>query len=149
MSVRGSILAVMGTVDPSESLLSALTKARIPSENHPFIQRLTDTVGISGYSVVDSDRPYVRAVRRDGHRDLRIDWGFTAGFISREDALRACGGAGDVAPSSSVKGTWYVTHPVNRVHKGSERTRKTQREGGFCGGCGEQLPLTGVCGNCD
>ena len=32
---------------------------------------------------------------------------------------------------------------------GSERTRKTRREAGFCLTCGEQLSLTGVCGNCD
>ena len=143
------MLAAMGDGEPSDSLLSALMKARITSENHPFIRRLTDTVGISGYTVVESDKPYVRATRRDGHRDLHINWGFTAGFISEEDARRACGGAGDVAPSSSVKGTWYVTHPVTRVYTGSERTRKTRREAGFCLTCGEQLSLTGVCGNCD
>jgi hypothetical protein len=143
------MLAPMPVSDPSDSLLSALTKARITSENHQFIRRLTDRVGISSYAVVDSDKPYVRAIRIDGHRDLHINWGYTGGFISREDALRACGGAGDVAPSGSIKGTWYVTHPVNRVHTRSGHTRKVQREAGFCATCSQQLPLTGVCGNCD
>ena len=131
-----------------DSLLSALTKARITSENHAFIRRLTDTVGISGYTFAEADKPYVRAARRDGQRDLHIHWGYTTGFPSEQDALRACGGAGEVAPSS-MRGTWYVAHPVNNIYTGSERTRKTQREAGFCGGCREQLPLTGVCGNCD
>lgn len=139
----------MTNSDSSDSLLSALAKARITSENHQFIRRITESVGISGYTVVNSDKPYVRASRIDGHRDLHINWGFTAGFISEEDALGACGGAADVAPSSSMRGTWYVTHPVNRVHSRRERTQKTQRQGGFCSACGEQLPLTGVCDNCE
>lgn len=117
------MLAAMGDSDPSDSLLSALMKARITSENHLFIRRLTDTVGISGYTIVESDKPYVRATRRDGHRDLHINWGFTAGFISEEDARRACGGAGDVAPSSSQPHSNH--HPssagaIRRDHVGAE-----------------------------
>lgn len=139
----------MSESDLSDSLLSALTKAQIASDNHQFIRRLTETVGIASYRAVGGDKPYVLAIRRDGLRDLRIYWGYTAGFPSEDDARRASGGAGDVAPSSSVKGTWYVTHPVNRVYRGSERTKRVRREAGFCGSCGEQLPLTGVCGNCD
>lgn len=139
----------MTDFDTTDSLLSALTKAQITTDNHQFIRRLTETVGISSYRVVHGDKPYVIAARRDGIRDLHIYWGYTAGFPSEDDARRASGGAGDIAPSSSVKGTWYVTHPVNRVYSGSARTKKTRREAGFCTACGEQLPLTGVCANCD
>ena len=143
------MLTSMSDSDPSDSLLSALQKARITSENHAFIRSLTDRVGIDRYTAVESGKSHVRAARRDGLRDLRIYWGYTAGFVSEEDARRASGGAGKIGPSSSVKGTWYVTHPDNRVEPRGERTRKTQREGGFCPRCSEQLPLTAVCGNCD
>lgn len=143
------MLRSMSDTDPSDSLLSALTKAQITSENHQFIRRLTETVGIASYRVVGGDKPYIAATRRDGLRDLHIYWGYTAGFPSENDARRASSGAGDVAPSSTVKSTWYVTHPVNRVHSVGERTKRIQREAGLCGSCSEQLPLTGVCDNCD
>lgn len=135
--------------DPFDSLLSALTKAQITTDNHDFIRQLTTTVGIASYRVIGGDKPYVIATRRDGLRDLHIHWGFTAGFPSEDDARRAGGDVGTVAPSSSVKGTWYVTHPVNRVYSGSARTKKTHREAGFCASCNEQLPLMGICANCD
>lgn len=139
----------MSSSGSPDSLLSALTKARITSDNHKFIRRLTDAVGIMDYRVIDGDKPYVIATRRDGLRDLHIYWGYTAGFVSEEDARRASGGAGDIAPSGTVKGTWYVTHPVNRVYSGSDRARREERNADFCGTCREQLPLTGTCGNCD
>ncbi|AYE99306.1 hypothetical protein C0J29_30510 (plasmid) [Mycobacterium paragordonae] len=138
------------TDEPSDSLLSALTKAKITSENHPFIRRLTDAVGISGYRAVErSDKPYVIATRRDGLRDLHIYWGYTTGFTTKEEAVRVAGGVGTVGSSSSPKGTWYVTHPVNKVYSGAERSRTVRREAGLCPSCRQQLPVTGVCDNCE
>lgn len=69
-----------------DSLLSALRKARITSDNHAFIRRITDTVGISEYRAVEASEPYVIATRRDGLRDLRIYWGYTTGFPTQEEA---------------------------------------------------------------
>lgn len=139
----------MTTADePSDSLLAALAKARIPAENHEFIRRVTAVVGIGEYrAVARADKPYVIARRRDGHRDLHIYYGYTNGFGSEHEIVRVAGSGADRAPSSR-KGTWYVAHPTNRVHSRGERSRDNHREAGFCG-CGMQLSLTGACGSCD
>lgn len=127
--------------------MSALAKARIATENYAFIRDMTDAVGIETFVAVDrSDKPYVRAVRRDGLPDLHIHWGFTNGFASEDDAVLAAG-MGATRKPSSRKGTWYVEHPVTRVHAGSERSRSVRREADRCP-CGMEMPLTGVCEYC-
>jgi hypothetical protein len=141
----------MTTADqPSDSLLEAMAKARIPAENHEFIRRVTTAIGIAEYrAVVRPDQPYVVARRRDGLPDLRIYYGYTNGFTSEHEIVRIAGSGAERARSSR-KGTWYVEHPTNRVRLGGEgeRSRDIRREAGFCS-CGMQLSLTGVCGNCD
>lgn len=139
----------MGTSDHTDSLLSALEKARITSENHAFIHRIVEAVGISGFQAVMNAEPYIIATRGDGLRDLHIYWGYTTGFATEEEAARVGGTGATVGPSSKLKGTWYVTHPENRVQTREKRTRQVQREAAFCERCGEQKSLTGVCGNCD
>jgi hypothetical protein len=132
----------------SDSLVAALMKARIPTENHEFIRRFTSAVGIVDYrAVVETDKPYVVATRRDGLRDLRIYYGYTTGFTSLEETARLFG-EGAAHDAKSPKGTWWVEHPTNQVRPGGERTRNVRREAGFCA-CGMQLSLTGSCENCD
>ena len=134
--------------DRSDSLVGALSKARIPAENHGFIERVTTAVGIAEYqAVANVDKPYVRARRRNGLPDLRIYYGYTNGFVSEDEAVRVAGSGTDRGPSSR-KGTWYVTHPTNQVRPGSERSRNVPREAELCSACYVQLPLTGVCGEC-
>lgn len=129
-----------------ESLAEALAKAQIPSENHEFIRRITNAIGIAEYqTVTTASKTYVKAVRRDGLRDLHISHGYTNGFSEDELILFA---AGATRGPSSRKGTWYVEHPVSRVRPGSARTLDKRREGAFCA-CGMQLSLTGACLNCD
>ena len=138
----------MSTSDPSaDSLLAALSKAKIPSENHAFITQFTSVIGITGYTAVDGSNPYVRAVRRDGLPDLYINWGFTNGFVSEDEIVRAAG-RGVERKQSSRKGTWYVAHPLTRVHAGSPRSQDVRREASRCR-CGMELSLTGVCASCD
>ena len=130
----------------SESLTEALSKAQIPSENHAFIRQITNAVGIAEYRTVDNpSKRYIKAKRRDGLPDLYIHYGFTNGF-AEEELTRIAAGA--TRGPSARKGTWYVEHPVTRVHSGNERSRSTRREAGFCD-CGMQLSLTGACANCD
>ncbi|OMC01065.1 hypothetical protein A5733_03270 [Mycobacterium sp. NS-7484] len=131
-----------------DSLLGALSKTRVPVENHGFIRQFTTAIGIVEYRAVErSDKPYVIATRSDGRPDLHIHYGFTNGFISEEEIVRVAGSGVGRAPSSR-KGTWYIEHPVTRVHHGAERPRDVRRTAGFCR-CGMQLSVTGVCGNCD
>lgn len=134
--------------ESSDSLLAALAKARVPVENHEFIRRFTNAIGVADLQVVDSsDKPHVIAKRRDGLPDLHIYYGYTTGFTSEAEAIGASG-AGAVCRPSSRKGTWYVEHPTNRVRPGGERARNIQRKAGFCS-CGMQLSLTGSCSSCD
>lgn len=138
----------MSTEGLADSLLGALSKTRIPVENHQFIREFTSAVGITEFrAVVRADQPYVIATRRDGLPDLYIFYGYTNGFTSEEEIARVVGRGVGCAPSSRP-GTWYVEHPINRVHRGSERSRDVRRTAGFCS-CGMQLSVTGVCGNCD
>ncbi len=132
---------------PSDSLVEALNKARIPSDNHAFIRRITTGLGITDFRTVErADKPYVVAKRDDG-RDLHIYYGYTVGFTSEGELVDVLGSGAQPKPSSSPKGTWWVEHPVNKVYDGSERSRDRRREAGFCQ-CGIQLSLTGECGHC-
>lgn len=133
---------------PSDSLLAAMTKARIPAVNHEFIRQFTTAIGIAEYcAVVQSDKPYVLAKRCDSLPDLHIYYGYTTGFTSEDEIVGSAGSGVGRAPSSR-KGTWYVKHPTNQVRPSGERSRDVRREADFCG-CGMQLSLTGVCANCD
>jgi hypothetical protein len=125
--------------------LGALTKAKIPVGNHDFIRAMTTAVGVAEYRAmaVESGKPFVLATRRDGLPALRIYYGYTTGFASEDEALSASGTAG--RGSSSGKGPWFVAHPINEVRPGGERPRDRRRKAAYCGTCGMQLSLTGVC----
>jgi hypothetical protein len=143
-----SLRNVTTTKQPSESLLAAMAKAHIPTENHQFIRRVTAAIGIAEYrAVVSPDTPYVVAKRRDGLPDLHIYHGYTSGFATEQEIAGVADRGAERGPSSR-KGTWYVTHPENRVRVGGTRSGDVRREGRFCT-CGMQLSLTGVCVNCD
>lgn len=131
-----------------DSLVAALSKARIPAANHDFIRRLTSAIGIVEYraQAVESSKPYVLATRRDGLPALRIYSGYTTGFTSDKEIASMVGAAAVQEPSR--KGRWYVEHPENRVRTGSERSRAVGHDSELCS-CGMELPLTGVCDYCD
>lgn len=131
-----------------DSLIAAMAKARIPTENHQFIRRMTAAIGITEFeAVVRASKPYVIARRRDGGPDLHIYHGYTTGFRTEQEIVGIADGGAEYGPSSR-KGTWYVEHPENRVRPGGKRSGDVRREGKFCS-CGMQLSLTGVCVNCD
>ncbi|MES3637275.1 hypothetical protein Q9Q75_08920 [Mycobacterium intracellulare] len=132
-----------------DSLVAALRKARIPAANHEFIRWLTSAIGVVEYraQAVESNKPYVLATRRDGLPALHIYSGYTTGFTSENEIVSSVGVMG--VPESRRKGRWYVEHPENRVRTGGEHSRDARREGGICGSCRTQLPMTGVCDNCD
>lgn len=139
----------MNTADQaSDSLIAALSEARIPAENHAFIREITSAAGVTGYRIVHHiGKSYIVATRRDGSRDLHIEHGATNGFSSEDEAIR-------IAPHAvgrglnSRNGTWYVLHPVNRARVHGGRTLDARRKATFCA-CGMELSLTGVCGSCD
>lgn len=138
----------MSTEEPVDSLLGALSKTRIPVENHQFIREFTSAIGVVEFRAVERvGPPYVLATRRDGLPDLHIFYGYTNGFTSEEEIVRVAGIGVGRAPSSR-KGTWYVEHPVTQVRPSGKRSRDARRTAGFCS-CGMQLSVSGVCGNCD
>lgn len=140
----------MSTSDhATTSLVSALAEARIPSDNHEFIRALTEAVGIVSYRVVHHQKKsFVVAQRRDGQRALHIEWGATGGFASEEETIRVAPDAVGRGPSSSMKGTWFVLHPLNKARVGTDRARNVRRVPTRCE-CGMELPLTRVCSSCD
>ena len=130
----------------SDSLINALKEARIPGENHAFIRSIINAVGVSELTFDGStDKPYVLATRRDGGRPLRIYYGYTTGFDSKEEVVALLG---DTASPTHSKAGWWVPHPENRIYDGSERARGRRKEAGFCD-CGLQLSLTGACLSCE
>ncbi|BBX27427.1 hypothetical protein GCM10009632_39240 [Mycolicibacterium alvei] len=135
---------------PHDSLLEALTAVRIPVENHEFIRRIVNAIGIVEFRAVPQPgKGYIRAIRRDGLPDLHIYFGYTTGFTSEDEVNRAAANGAGRGRSSSQKGTWYVEHPTNRMYRGREDSvRDVRREAGFCR-CGMQLSLTGICPSCD
>lgn len=141
---------VYGAGETADSLLSALGKARIPSENHAFIKRMTDAVGISQYRAVGAAEPYVAATRRDSRHELRIYSGYTIGFTTEDEARRVGAGAEVIRPSYKIKGVWLVSHPkhghLGRRDMGSS---KSAREAAICPTCFQELPRTLICSNCD
>ena len=149
VSCRSSSVAAMSTADKEpDSLVSALNQVRIPTANHAFIQRITDAIGISGCHAVEASTPYVCAFRQEGAGELHIFSGYTRGLTEAE-ATRV-GVQADVVRQSTANKTWIVSHPEHGdLGSRSGPSRRGQREGAICDGCGEQLPLTGVCYNCD
>lgn len=138
----------MNTDGPVDSLLGALSKTRIPVENHEFIREFTSAIGIAEFRVAErTDRPHVVATRTDGLPDLHIHYGYTNGFTSEDEIVLVAGSGVGRAPSSR-KGTWYVEHPITRVRRGGDRTRDVRRAAGFCS-CGMQLSVTGACDSCE
>jgi hypothetical protein len=135
---------------PPDSLLKALTDVRIPVENHNFIRRIVNVIGIAEIRAVPrSDKGYIRAIRRDGLPDLHIYFGYTTGFASEQEVIRAAGRGQGRGRSNSQQGTWYVEHPTNRIHHGGEdRARDVRRPAAFCR-CGMELSVTGICASCD
>ncbi|WP_235672330.1 hypothetical protein [Mycolicibacterium fortuitum] len=85
----------MSTEGLADSLLGALSKTRIPVENHQFIREFTSAVGTAEFRAVESaDRPHVIATRTNGVPDLHIRYGYTNGFTSEEEIIQVAGSGG-------------------------------------------------------
>jgi hypothetical protein len=136
------------TEQPPESLLAAMAKTRIPTENHQFIRRVAAAIGIAEYrAIVSPDEPHAVAKRCDGLPDLHIFHGYTSGFSTEQEIAGVADNGAGRGPGTR-EGTWYVEHPTSRVRPASKRSADVRREGHFCS-CGMQLSLTRVCANCD
>lgn len=135
----------MTTDGQRESLTSALVRARIPAENHAFIQAMVAAAGLIQFRAIDASEPYVLATGSEMIPDLRIFWGYTTGFASLEQASSVSGVAGERPVSG--KGAWFVAHPTNRVRLEPQR-RSHRPKAALCPMCSMELPLTGVCDDC-
>lgn len=138
--------------ETTDSLIAALNDVGIRSDNHVFVRRLMDAVGISGYTPINADEPYVLAARRDGLPDIRIYWGYTTGFTTNEEASRLAAELGtEAGKSGKLKGKWYVGHPVNGgLGPRTGNTSSKKLEPGKCSRCSiYTLSVTGICPGCD
>jgi hypothetical protein len=125
------------------SLDAALRERRVPLENHRFIKDLLARIDVEGYYDTAS---YVKVVRRDGEPGLQIASGYTNGFRSEEEIVRA---VGDVERWPSARGSslWGVSHPIHGLRE-TEGGGRTERRRDRCAVCGAELPLSGECDFC-
>ena len=125
-----------------DSLEQALAAHKIPLENYAVIRRFTDAIGISGFYGTSS---YIKAVRRGVGPALNINYGWTNGFVSREEAVAA---AGDVEVWTSSRGTgqWGITHPVHgSPSSGGGGAAAKDRDYGTCERCFMKFTSAGNC----
>ncbi|WFR65836.1 hypothetical protein P9139_11775 [Curtobacterium flaccumfaciens] len=131
------------TSTPFDSLDAALRARRIPIENHRFIADLLAWIDVEGYYDTST---YIKVVRVDGGPALQIASGYTNGFRSEDEIVRA---VGDVErwPSALGSSQWGVSHPVNSLRE-TEGGGRSERERARCTACGAELPLSGECDFC-
>ena len=123
-----------------DSLNDALRVVRIPIENHRFIQRWVDSVGIGSFFERGS---YIRAVRRGAGPALEIHSGYTNGFVSEEEVVQALGDE-RMWPSNRGTGQWGVTHP-KAGHARNGVPKGTHPDYGTCPECFVAFSAAGTC----
>lgn len=120
-------------------------KARITSDNHAFIRRMVEAVGLTFQAVTNAEPHFSPPAGTAG-----AICAFTGVARPRSPPRKkppaSVGQSPRLVPSSKLKGMWYVTHPENRVQTREKRTRKMQREAAFCVQCGEQKSFISVWG---
>jgi len=123
------------------SLDQALETHRIPLENRQLIRRAVAAAGVVRYTGTSS---YIRAHREDDGPILRIRYGYTTGFISREEAESV--GEHAAAWPSARADLWGVTHPVNNIGARGTESRRVERDYGTCPDCTMKYRPNGTCG---
>lgn len=128
------------------SLAHALQAHQIPKENHTFIQRFCEEVRVTS---VHERGTYIKAQRSDGGPALQINFGWTNGFRSEEEARRAAGDHAKYWPSRRGTGQWGVDHPVHKARLNPAKPKATRTDFGTCPVHFLRLPATGVCNDCE
>ncbi len=125
------------------SLDEALEDKRIPLENRPMIRAFVVAIGCARFERTTS---YLKAGRRDGGPHLQIAYGWSSGFVSREEAEAAAG----IEPwARERKGLFCVTHPVHKGHRGGGVSYEAATSGRICPSCNCEIPLAEtVCPDC-
>lgn len=142
--MRGKSVSATGRQAPYDSLDAAFEGHSIALENRELIRKVMSKLPIDGYY---SRAGYIKATRTDSPRAMHIAPGYTNGFLSEAEILET---AGDVERWESDRhGLWGLSHPENRMRDGGARRSAYQRVSVDCPTCGLELPLTGVCGECD
>ncbi|MFC4140607.1 MULTISPECIES: hypothetical protein [unclassified Microbacterium] len=153
-----------GTSRPYRNLPDALRAHRVPEENHAFITRIVDAIGISSF--IDRGR-YIEAIRRGPGAALHIGRTYTNGFT--EEELVVVGfAAQNLKPSEGRPPYYYVSHPsefssaaqakakragapraaAQPVARTPKVTPKEERDYGVCDVCFMVKTPSGGCG-CD
>lgn len=125
------------------TLSEALQSHAIPLENHAFIRKFTDAIGIAEYTLTTA---YIKARRRGPGPDLNIAYGWSNGFTSEEEARHAAGADARVWRSGRATGLWGVSHPEHKIgHRGGGKSRPPVREYGTCSTCFTRYAANGTC----
>lgn len=124
------------------SLDEALRAKRIPLENWSLIRAIATSIGISEFQERSS---YIKALRHDGGRALKIQYGWTEGLASWEEAAEFKNfenTGNDVWPDQT---SWVVDHPVNQLRAPSGAAHARPSEIEICPHCAMALPASGIC----
>ncbi|WP_444663619.1 hypothetical protein ACT17Q_15740 [Cellulomonas sp. CW35] len=125
------------------SLDEALRDHKVPLENHALIRAITSRIEIKSFYAITG---YIKAVRSHVGPALQIHYGYTNGFLSREEALHAVGDHVEIWPSRRGTGQWGVSHPVHgSASGGSRETRAERRDFGTCPICRYAFAANGTC----
>lgn len=129
-----------------DSLDEAIERYGIPLENRSFVHRIPATIPLSRFGATSG---YIRADRAAGGPQLNISFGWTNGFISRDEVVAVFGDV-DCWESPSRAPLWGVSHPLNRMREGSETSiRSVDRDYGTCEIHHLTLSASGACPSCE
>lgn len=128
------------------SLEQALRDKQVPLGNHTLIRRFTSAIGIEGYY---ERAGYIKGVRTDGGPALNIHFGWTNGFASEKEVLRAAGPEPQRWQSQRGTGQWGVTHPAHGPGGGGGPGGNPVAPPDVCPRCNMELLPGGRCGSCD
>lgn len=112
-----------GTSRPYRNLSDALRAHRIDTQNHEFIDAITDAVGISSF--IDRGR-YIEAIRLSGGTPLHIGKTYTNGFTEDEQIVVGSTTL-RLQPSEGRAPYFYVSHPSQFVVAAPSRSKHPSR----------------------
>jgi len=124
------------------TLDEALRAQRIPLENWSLIRAITRSIGISHYEERSS---YLKTIRRDGGRALRIHSGWTEGLESEEEAAPFRDFENSSNEVWSDESSWVVGHPLNQIRGSAGSRASPSPEPEICTHCFMTLPRSGTC----
>lgn len=110
-------------VETFTSVTTALDAIHMPLENRPLIEQFCRRLGITHFEKRRS--MYINAIRPDGGAPLQIQYGWTNGFTSQDEAETLAEGGEAYWQSQRRTGLWCVAHPTKCLSDGAMTGTRT------------------------